>query len=758
MRIKQVSLLTLVVLMTSLAQPARSMEAEETQDGQFLITYPNPKGFRLRPPYWSQQDRLLKELDRFVSALSKKEQNKKEKGKGKEKEKEKEKEREEDHDSNSIATLSFNDTPEEIQIQIFFHALTEKGFNTLETFYSLMKVNKQTHAILAHPSFLHQTLMLAEPLYRFDSSSFTSEGELNPIKVQALFVALNRVEGFASQGDVKKATQVLVQTLSYFPNSCILPYYLASYNLRQSHLISSTLQNEQKNFVMEKMVAAKAFFSQSLQEEKRNSLDLFKYEAFLKLYYALPDQKNPEDEKEKGIELILAKARAMEPLEELLLSMAQVRLVILLNPLLKSTDKEIHLSEFARKDDLPSPFFLAEYFRTGDFNTSEKIKTEYTEKDFNAAFKWYTTVKDNKNNPDASHALFQLGMAYWNGTFWDDKKIYIPKNARKGFNCFTKAAKQGSPPAQYQLAKCYLRGEEDTPIDETLGLYWLEEAAHKGHRDAQYDLGMHSSHNNQNDEAIRWLEKAARQGHEQAAKELAELIEKVVFSKAKAGDSHNQYKLGLFYLLGLGVDKDEAKGVEWLKSAADKGGYSPAQFELSRCHLQGRGVPINEISAFQLFERAIKNGHKQAYQELNQYIETNLLQLANNNNNNTWAQYRLGLFYFSGLGVPKNETLGIQWLAKSSDGGFEVAQYEIGRLYVRGLVVPKDEAKGVGYLNLVVANGKSRLESARYELGFCYLHGIGAQQDKIKGLNFISTAALNGNIDAKNYLEKINIP
>jgi uncharacterized protein len=751
MKIHQVSLLTLVVMMASMAQPVRAMEEKESEDHKTSV-FTFPFGCKFNPPYQRPCDRVLVQLDALLDRLSQKETKKKEKVK--------EKDPEENKGSKSISTTSFSDLPQELLYTIFPHIFTEKGFGALENFFNLMQVNRVSYDLLTDPSFLHQTLLLSEPLYRLDGAS-SSEGKANPVKARSLFIALNRAEGFSSRGNVEKATQVLIDALSYHPNSRILPTYLASYKLRHPEVFRSIPLIGTEIFVEEKMAVVKAFFSQALQEdrEKKAPLNPFNYGVFIKFFCALPNRNNSEDEEEKRIWEIYKSVQEVKGLEQLPLPVAQVRLVVLLSSYVSDFYKKRCLSEFAIEGDLESQFVLAEYYRTGRFNLPvSKELGKMGEENFNNAFKWYTVMKDNKNNPDAKIALFRLGMAHWYGDFFNGDETFIPKNIPLGFEYFTKAARQGYAPAQYQLAKCYLRGEGNTSLDGAQGFHWLIEAARKGHVDAQYDLSMSVVHTDQ-DDAMRWLEKAAKQGHQEAAQELARMIETTLTPQAQAGDPHKQYKLGLFYLLGLGVPKDEVKGVEWLTQAAKKG-YSPAQFELARSHLQGRGVPkIDVFEAFKWLEQAIKLGHKQAYQELNHYIETDLIPEANKNINATWAQYRLSHFYLSGLGIPKNETLGIDWLTRSADGGFEVAQCELGKRYVRGEGCVKDKAKGIDYLHRALSGQNSTTaESAVCALGFCYLQGTGFPQDKIKGLNLLSTAALNGNEEAKKYLEKLNIP
>lgn len=64
-----------------------------------------------------------------------------------------------------------------------------------------------------------------------------------------------------------------------------------------------------------------------------------------------------------------------------------------------------------------------------------------------------------------------------------------------------------------------------------------------------------------------------------------------------------QYNLGVMYAKGRGVERNEAKAVELLALAADKGDAN-AQLNLGIMYAKGRGVAKDESKAFQLWARA----------------------------------------------------------------------------------------------------------------------------------------------------------
>ena len=82
---------------------------------------------------------------------------------------------------------------------------------------------------------------------------------------------------------------------------------------------------------------------------------------------------------------------------------------------------------------------------------------------------------------------------------------------------------------------------------------------------------------------------------------------------ALIGDPIAQWKLGIFYKLGLGTcPKSDSDAAHWLSAAANKG-VLQAQYELSSMYLQGIGdLPQSNEKAAELLKLAAKNGLPQA--------------------------------------------------------------------------------------------------------------------------------------------------
>src|ERR1700680_4589777 len=65
---------------------------------------------------------------------------------------------------------------------------------------------------------------------------------------------------------------------------------------------------------------------------------------------------------------------------------------------------------------------------------------------------------------------------------------------------------------------------------------------------------------------------------------------------AAAGDVKSQVLLGLAYLTGDGVRKDDAEAIKWLRKAADQDNAAGERY-LAEMYFKGRGVPADNAEA-----------------------------------------------------------------------------------------------------------------------------------------------------------------
>lgn len=165
------------------------------------------------------------------------------------------------------------------------------------------------------------------------------------------------------------------------------------------------------------------------------------------------------------------------------------------------------------------------------------------------------------------------------------------------------------------------------------------------------------------------------------------------------------------------------------------------------------------------------------------WSEKNLLILNKAVNGNVEAQCELGVLYLEGVEVPENIRLGIDWLKKSVDKGFEDAQYHLGTCYEQGIGVKQSRKMALELYTASAraANKKAQFSlgqyfvaqnqydvavewfkksakqdyaPAQYELGRCLYLGLASMKDQELGIEMIEIAAKKHHAAAERFLEQ----
>ena len=130
---------------------------------------------------------------------------------------------------------------------------------------------------------------------------------------------------------------------------------------------------------------------------------------------------------------------------------------------------------------------------------------------------------------------------------------------------------------------------------------------------------------------------------------------------AQQGFDKAQYKLGVCYYYGDGVEQNYEKAVEWYMKSANQGN-SNAQNDLGYCYGKGYGVEQNMEKEVEWYTKAANQGH-------------------------LTAQCNLGKCYRYGDGVKQDYEKAITWLEKSAKQGNESASNEL-RALLKSLETP----------------------------------------------------------------------
>lgn len=126
-----------------------------------------------------------------------------------------------------------------------------------------------------------------------------------------------------------------------------------------------------------------------------------------------------------------------------------------------------------------------------------------------------------------------------------------------------------------------------------------------------------------------------------------------------------------------------AEGMQLMQTQAAQGN-AEAQNKLGELYFRGQGVPPNNTTAREWFEKSSAQG-------------------------NADAQYNLGFLYDKGQ---ENYAKALEWYQKSAAQRHADAQYNLGLLYAYGRGVPQDYVRAYMWWSLAAAHSKGKEEES----------------------------------------------
>lgn len=139
------------------------------------------------------------------------------------------------------------------------------------------------------------------------------------------------------------------------------------------------------------------------------------------------------------------------------------------------------------------------------------------------------------------------------------------------------------------------------------------------------DMHLEMSEAQQDDAAMYWYLKAALHGY-----------------------ADGQYRVGIMFLEGRGVQQSYSRAMEWCLKAADQG-KAEGQILVGYMYEQGHDVVKNYTRAMDWYCKAAAQGSPE-------------------------AQSNIGVMFENGQGVPKSYSKAMEWYRKAADQGNEIAQ------------------------------------------------------------------------------------
>jgi len=214
---------------------------------------------------------------------------------------------------------------------------------------------------------------------------------------------------------------------------------------------------------------------------------------------------------------------------------------------------------------------------------------------------------------------------------------------------------------------------------------------------------------------------------------------------ASNGDKVAQYNLGLCFMSGLGVPKDQLQAVSWWRKSAAQG-FAPAMYNLGYCYMNALGIKADLVAGVSWYRKSAELGHVP-------------------------AMCNLGICYEEGTGVAVDTSQALKWLGMAAAKGDVAANIHLEILQSRReadrakLLDAGSQAKGgsVGaarsgqpatkeFLKLMESRALAGDADAQGYLGRAYRYGFGVEKDPVKAFRWFRESAELGNPTAQYYL------
>lgn len=192
---------------------------------------------------------------------------------------------------------------------------------------------------------------------------------------------------------------------------------------------------------------------------------------------------------------------------------------------------------------------------------------------------------------------------------------------------------------------------------------------------------------------------------------------------ADRGDTDAQFELGLRYLTGEGLPKNEEEGVRWVEKAAEAG-HLRAQHVYGSLFEDGVIVPKDLQKAVAWYEKAANGGF-------------------------VMAQHALAVAYELGRGVKKDGAKAAEWFEKAAAQNYPPAMSALAAKLEKGEGIPKDTARAA---LLYLKASKQDFVPAMARMAHLYYTGVGVPVDYRRSFGWYQRAARAGDAWAINDL------
>ena len=199
----------------------------------------------------------------------------------------------------------------------------------------------------------------------------------------------------------------------------------------------------------------------------------------------------------------------------------------------------------------------------------------------------------------------------------------------------------------------------------------------------------------------------------------SEAFQQFLPSANQQGNYREQYYIAYMYLYGLGVTKNDTKGLSYLQESL-KENYHLAQALMGFLYSQGHGVPMDKKKAIELYKKAADQG-------------------------NTSALLNLGVAYYQGDGVVRNITKAIEYLEQIPIDQQPITGRYLGEIYLASGDPNAATRAHAAYRAAAEANDLASFVA----LGDMFLSGRGVSPDAQTAVSYYTYAAAHGYVPAQ---------
>lgn len=339
-----------------------------------------------------------------------------------------------------------------------------------------------------------------------------------------------------------------------------------------------------------------------------------------------------------------------------------------------------------------------------------------------------------------------------------------------------RAAENESGWACSQLGDMYYYGYAGFPMDYDSAMMWYYAASNQDYPRGDYMVGRYQDSRGNSEGALSFYVSAARNGHHDAYVEVARALQsgsgvdadpEQAFQMAQNAVDEWQHPeammlLGYAYLLGVGVEQDTARGIQYTRQAADLGS-TQAMMNMAALYKNGHGVAQDTVAMIQWYQKAVDAASVSAMMRLaNIYREgeivkadpkraAELYQMAADRGS-TDAMCRLGLCYEEGEGVVLNSRKAYNLYMKAADRGSAWGMRLVAFCYAEGIYVQEDEEQTFEWMLKAAESGDLQ---ACYFTGMLYAAGQGVKKNKKEAKKWLTIAAENGMERAAEALQEL---